>query len=187
MANLNLDFVVVQTNNTTTMTIVDSSTYPNDPPNVSAPTIEITVPAFGTVSLPFAVNSYNIFNSASLGLSEVGNVEEIPDGVYFIKYSIAPAFENYVEHSIIRVDKLQEKFDQAFMTLDMMECDRAIKEQSFVTLNTIYLFIQGAVAAANNCATIEANNLYKQADNALDHFIRKDCGCSGTNRLINFN
>jgi hypothetical protein len=105
----------------------------------------------------------------------------------FLKYSVAPAYENFVEHSIIRVDKLQEKFDQAFMTLDMMECDRAIKEQSFVTLSTIYLFIQGAIAAANNCATIEANNLYKQANTALDHFIRKIVGCSGTNRLINFN
>jgi hypothetical protein len=51
MANLNLDFVVVQTNNTTTEA-ADSSTYPTNPPNVSAPTIEITVPAFGTVSLP---------------------------------------------------------------------------------------------------------------------------------------
>jgi CRISPR/Cas system endoribonuclease Cas6 (RAMP superfamily) len=45
---------------------------------------------------------------------------------------------------------LQEKF--AIHDIDMMECDRAIKEQSFVTLSTIYLFIQGAIAAANNCA-----------------------------------
>jgi hypothetical protein len=187
MANLNLDFVAVQTNNVFTLTIVDSSTYPNDPPNVSAPTIEITVPAFGTVSLPFAVNSYNVFNSAKLGISDVDSVEELPDGVYYIKYSVAPAFENFIEHSIIRIDKLQEKFDTAFMTLDMMECDRAIKTQSFVTLNTIYFFIQGAVAAANNCAVVEANKLYKQADTMLTHFVNKDCGCSGTNYINNFN
>jgi hypothetical protein len=90
----------------------------------------------------------------------------------FLKYSVAPAYENFVEHSIIRVDKLQRNLIN-IMTLDMMECDRAIKEQSFVTLSTIYLFIQGAIAAANNCYYKEANNLYKQANTALDHFIRK--------------
>jgi hypothetical protein len=67
----------------------------------------------------------------------------------FLKYSVAPAYENFVEHSIIRVDKLQRNLIN-IMTLDMMECDRAIKEQSFVTLS-IFIY-SGAIAAANNCA-----------------------------------
>ena len=74
----------------------------------------------------------------------------------------------------------------AFMRLDMMECDRAIKTQSKVDLNTIYFFINGAIAAANNCATDTANKLYNQASIMLNNFVRNNCGCSGNNYVINF-
>jgi hypothetical protein len=112
--------------------------------------------------------------------------QPLPDGVYHLKYSIAPAYENYVEKSFMRVDKLQQRFDEAFMRLDMMECDRAIKTQSKVELNSIYFFIQGAIAAANNCAIVDANKLYNRADRALTTFMKNDCGCSGINYPINF-
>jgi len=183
MPTLKLDFVVIPTNTINTLALQDNSTYPDDPPVVSAPTIEITVPAFSTVSLPFVVEGYNGFNSGSLGITAVGVYEPLPDGIYHFKYSIAPAYENYVEKSFLRTDALQMRFDEAFMTLDMMECDMAIKKQSFVDLMSIYFFIQGAIAAANNCAEVEAIKLYKQADRMLTTFINHDCGCSGTNYL----
>jgi hypothetical protein len=53
-------------------------------------------------------------------------------------------------------------------------------------LNTINFFIQGALAAANNCAEVEALKLYKQADNMLDTFSKSNCGCSGNNYVLNF-
>jgi len=183
MPTLKLDFVVLPTNDIETLGLQDISTYPDDPPVVSAPTIEITPPSFNTVSLPFVVEEYNGFNSYTLGITAVDVYEPLPDGIYHFKYSIAPAYENYVEKSFLRTDLLQQKFDEAFMTLDMMECDQAIKKQSFVDLMTIYFFMQGAIAAANNCAEIEANKLYLQADRMLTTFIRHDCGCSGTNYL----
>ena len=86
----------------------------------------------------------------------------------------------------MRIDKLQEKFDSAFLKLNMMECDGAIKTQSSVQLNTINFFIQGSLAAANNCAEKEANRLYNQADKMLDSFIKSDCGCGGNNYIQNF-
>ena len=136
----------------------------------------------------FRSNSFNLFNSASLGLTEVGeSTVPLPDGIYTLKYSIAPAYENYVEKTIIRVDNLQEKFDEAFMKLDMMECDRAIKMQQKVDLNTIYFFIQGAISAANNCAIDTANKLYNQASKMLDNFMKNNCKCSGNNFINNFN
>jgi hypothetical protein len=50
-----------------------------------------------------------------------------------------------------------------------------------VDLNSIYFFIQGAIAAGNNCAEIEATKLYNQADKMLNNFIKNNCGCSGNN------
>lgn len=188
MADLSLDILVIPTYNTMTMGIADASIYPDDPPIVSGATIEITIPGFAIIVLPFSINNFTVYTSSTLGLTEVGTANlPLPDGVYNLKYSIAPAYLNYVEKSIVRVDRLQEKFDEAFMKTDMMECDRAIKTQAKVDLTTIYFFIQGAIAAANNCAVDEANKLYLQADKLLTTFINNGCGCSGNNYLLNYN
>lgn len=186
MADLKLDILVVPTYNTLTLGVADASTYPTSPA-VQSPTIEITVPGFGVVILPFNTNDFNIFNSTSLGITAVGDpLLPIPDGVYYLKYSVSPAYENYVNKTIMRVDQLQEKFDQAFMKLDMMECDLAIKTQQKVELNSIYFFIQGAIAAANNCAVATANKLYNQATKMLNNFSKNGCNCSGNNYVTNF-
>jgi len=186
MPTLKLDFLVVPTYNTLTLGIIDASTYPTNPPSVNTPWIEITPPGFDTIGLVFSVDEYNIFTSSNLGLSPVGVNQPLPDGIYHIKYSVTPAYENFVEKSIIRTDRLQERFDEAFMRLDMMECDSAIKTQSKVELDTIYYFIQGAIAAANNCATIQSSKLYDQASRMLNHFMKHDCGCTGNNYINNF-
>ncbi len=185
MADLKLDILVIPTYNIQTMGIADASTYPGP---VTAPTIEINVPGFGEVSLPFNINDFNIYTSQSLGITEVGDpLLPLPDGVYYIKYSVTPAYQNYVEKTIIRVDHLQEKFDSAFMKLDMMECDAPIKKQQKVDLNSIYYFIQGAIAAANNCAVDTANKLYAQASKMLNNFNKSNCNCYGNNYINNFN
>ena len=69
----------------------------------------------------------------------------------------------------------------------MMECDRAFKTQAKVELSSVWFFIQGAIAAANNCATVEAEKLYEQANMMLDNMISNRCGCSeDSNFVINF-
>jgi hypothetical protein len=186
MANLKLDILVVPTYSVLTLGVADASTYPTNPPVVSEPSIEIDIPGFGTKILPFVPNSLNVFTSSNLGITEPGCNQALPDGVYRLKYSVAPAYANYVEKTIMRIERLQEKFDNAFLRLNMMECDRALKTQSSVTLNTINFFIQGAISAANNCSEYEATKLYGQADNMLNHFLKTDCGCSGNNYVINF-
>lgn len=186
MANLQLDILVVPTYSVLTIGVADASVYPTNPPVVSAPSIEIEIPGFGTKILPFVPNEINVFTSSNLGITEIGCNQPLPDGVYRLKYSVAPAYANYVERTILRVERLQEKFDSAFLQLNMMECDRALKTQSSVTLNTINFFIQGAIAAANNCAEFESNTLYAQADNMLNNFLKSNCGCSGNNYQLNF-
>lgn len=181
MPTLKLDFLVVPTYNTLTMGIIDASVYPTTPPDVTSPTLEITPPGFDVAVIPFNVDDYNVITSSNLGITSTGVNQPLPDGVYHIKYSIAPAYQNYVEKSIMRTDKIQEKFDEAFMKLSMMECDGAIKKQSKEDLSSIYFFIQGSIAAANNCALVEANQMYIQADRMLNNFMKNNCGCSGNN------
>jgi hypothetical protein len=184
MSALKLDILVIPTYNTLTLGIADASVYPTSPPNVTNPQIKITVPNFGIVFLPFNINELNVFSSSNLGITPTGTSDSLPDGIYYLEYivQVPPTYATEtVQKSIMRVDRLQEKFDEAFMKLDMMECDRAIKTQAKVELTTVSFFINGAIAAANNCATIEANKLYLQADKMLTNFMRKNCGCSGNN------
>jgi hypothetical protein len=178
-----LNIVIVPTYDVNTLAVVDASVYA-DPGIIISPYLRINIPGFNTVDIPFTIQSTNILNSTSLGITTSGNEEPLPDGTYCVTYVI-----NFVEQlskTFLRVDKLQEKFDEAFMKLDMMECDRAIKAQSKIELNTIYFFIQGAIASSNNCATVQSETLYIRANAMLETFINKDCGCTGTNFVINF-
>lgn len=186
MPTLKLDIQTVPTYNSCTLSVQDISTYPTSPPNVSAPSLKIVANGVD-VTIPFVVGTINTINSTILGLTQVGDeLIPLPDGVYHFTYSIAPANENYVNRNIMRTDMIQEKFDNAFMKLDMMECDKAIKTQSKVTLSTINYFIQGSIAAANNSAEYLANTLYMQANKMLDNFIKSNCGCTGTNYVVNY-
>lgn len=187
MPTLNLDILVIPTYNALTLGVADASTYPTNPPVVNSPTIEIDIPTIGNVVLPFLVEDFNIFTSSTLGLTPVGDpLTTLPDGVYTLKYSVSPAYENFVIKNIMRTELIQQKFDEAFMKLDMMECDRAIKTQQKVNLDTIQYFIQGAISAANKCATAEANKLYTKANYMLNSFIKNNCNCSGVNYITNF-
>lgn len=188
MADLKIDILVIPTYNTFTLGVMDNSTYVTDPPTVTSPTIEITAPGFDAVSLSFTFNSLNIFTSEDLEITAAGeDTCAIPDGVYYLTYSVDDGGTIVaIEKSIIRVDKLLQKFDESFMTLDMMECDKALKAQSKVHLTSVYFFIQGAIAAANNCAVMESDKLYQKADAMLDSFINNNCGCTGNNYLITY-
>ena len=177
-----IDILTIPTYDLNTLAIVDNSVYDGSPPIV---TLTIDVPGFRTVTgVAFNVNSVNIYNSINLGISN--SLEPLPDGNYCIYYMIDGETIPSITKRIMRVDKLQQKFDEAFLTLDMMENDRAIKTQSKIDLISIYFFIQGAIASANNCAITEATKLYIQANKMLDSFIGKNCGSSGNNYIINF-
>jgi hypothetical protein len=184
MATTKLDILVLPTYSVETIGIADISVYVSPP---IAPSINVTPPGFPSIELPFVPDDFNVFNSAILGITPIDQaLQPLPDGIYFFRYSNAPAYLEYVDKSIMRVDRIQAKFDLAFMRLDMMECDGAIKTQASVTLNTINFFIQGSIAAANNCAQEESYKLYRKADSMLDKLISNNCGCSGNNYQINF-
>ncbi len=191
MLEYNLDLVTGCNNNLKYLIITDASYYPNDPAIVYDPTVTITPPGFDPVVLPFVINETNVFGSDDLGITEEGCRQNIPDGIYCIEYIIAidkklPPTTVTIEKTILHTAQLEEKFNNAFLKLDLIQCDGEIAKQTSVNLNTINFFIQGAIAAANNCANKEAIRLYNQAEKMLNHLDKCGCGCSGTNYLINF-
>jgi len=191
MLEYNLDLVTGCNNNTLYLIVTDASYYPSSPPVAFNPTITITPPGFDEVVLPFVVNGTNVYGSDDLGITEAGCKQNIPDGIYCLEYTIEineliPPTTISVKKTILRTANLQEKFNEAFLKLDLMQCDGELAKQTSVNLNTINFFIQGAIAAANNCADKEAMRLYDQANKMLHHLNKCGCGCQGTNYLVNF-
>jgi hypothetical protein len=191
MLDYNLDLVTGCNNNPKYLIITDASYYPNDPPIVYEPTVTITPPGFDPVTLPFVINSTNVYGSDDLGITETGCKNDIPDGIYCIEYYIEinkmfPATSRSIKKTILRTAQLEEKFNNAFLKLDLTECDGELAKQTSVHLNTIKFFIQGAISAANNCADKEAVKLYNQAEKMLKRLNKCGCGCSGSNYLLNF-
>jgi hypothetical protein len=170
-----LDLILLPTYNTNNLAIRDVSEYS---PNISNLFIYLDIPSYGLVDLPFDKNEVNVFTSSMLGISNIGVEEPLPDGIYRVRLSVVDGTEMHIDKTFFKVDKLQEKFDTLFMNLDMMECNQSVKKQSKEQLNSIFFYIQGAIAAANNCAEIEAMNLYKHASKLLLNMSSNNCGCN---------
>lgn len=176
-----LDIIITQTYNIKNMLVVNASEY--DSIAVTNEELKVTPPAFEEVTLPLTTPWVNIvLTSINLELDTSVDPQPLPDGIYTFIYSVdevvaSPTVTHTVTKSFFRTDAIQEKFSNAFLTLDMMECDSKIKAQATVQLNAINFFIQGAVAAGNNCAELQAYKLYQQADKMLERFLSNDCGC----------
>ena len=70
---LQLDLIVPPSYNVNLLAVTDASVYPDDPPIVSAPSIEIEIPSFGTKILPFKPLETNEGISISiLGADTIG-------------------------------------------------------------------------------------------------------------------
>lgn len=154
-----------------TIQVVDITKYPQGW-NIVNPSLQVTAAGFPTTTIDFTPNSINFLDSSNIGCTAEGEpLVPLQDGIYTFTYSIAatPAIPS-ITKNVFRVNQLQEKFDNVFMSLDIMECDGPIRKQKQEELNTIYLYIQGAIAAANNCALSLASQLYNKAFKSLNNF-----------------
>jgi len=177
MSTISLDLLLIENHSPYALSIGDFSTYPTNYTPVS-PTLMVVATGFPQVTLTFTPNQINTYTSENLGITCVGTpIERLPDGLYKVKYTINPAYQNFVEKTFLRVDAIQERFNKTFMQLDIMQCDGPIRKQRKEELSTINFYIQGAIAAANNCADEESLRLYNKANQMLDQFINQKCNC----------
>lgn len=172
MAEPKLDLLYIDTHSCYSIGIADFSQYPTTF-NIVSPSIEITIPSGEYVTLPFTPKSVNIYNSVSLKLSceEEDNIP-LPDGIYRFKYTMNPSAKYFVEKTFLRIDQLQEKYDNAFLKLEL-DCTSSDIEKK--ELFIISLYIGEAIAAANKCAIELSMKMYRKASKLLDGFI--DCKC----------
>lgn len=170
-----LDFLVLDSHDPKFLAIADISKFPTGFIVVS-PTIEITPPSFPATLHTHSVGNIAVFNTNTLNITCVENyslLPELPDGLWNVKITVSPAYKYFVEKSFFRVDALMHKWQKALLSTDIKECDQSTKRQDKLMLDDIYNFMQGAIAASNECDYHRAVQLYDLAKSLLEDFNNK--------------
>mgnify|MGYP003619271391 FL=1 len=159
-----LNFNIVDTHDFKTLGVVDTSWY-NPDITVETPTIEILPPGYTVAASPFfMIKALNVYNSNGLGITRASCEEDLvdlPDGLWKIKYSICPNDKLFIEKFFLKTDKIQCKYDQAFLSLDLANLSTEKEKRKRQDLEEIEIFLQGAIAAANKKKTEKKHGFCK--------------------------
>lgn len=168
-----IDFVVLETNDPKSITILDKSTYLSTP---EYPLVEVTLPGYtGHVELAYTPNNVIILNSDNLGLTEgVWHTEyaPLPDGVYKIKLKVCPYDELYDIQCYLKATTLEQAY-KTFL-LEIEKATDCFDEQKLVNeLINIDILIQSAKIEASSCNINAATEKYKVANRKLSDLNKK--------------
>jgi hypothetical protein len=176
MAKAKLDLEIQDLHNIELLGIGDISSYPTNF-SIISPSIQITPPGYTKITLPFTPRTMTVYNSTIVGITCTDAEDDcglvpLPDGIWKIKYTIAPSNEYFVEKSFIRTYSIERQLGNAFLCVDLNTCDAKIKLNDKYQLDRIQFLIQGAIADAALCNDIEAMNKYRLAESMLKNFLK---------------
>ena len=175
-----LGLEIVPTNNIDLLKIIDTSKYSNLVP-VSCGNLVITAPGFDHASTHEVDKNFNItFSACDLELQKKDcetTFEPLPDGIYVIKYTVAPHSSLYVEYNHLRTTKVRNEIAQAYCNLDVNLCmtDKE-KEKQILELQTLSAYLDAATANIELChKTDKGWQIYEYVLKRLDKFTCKEC------------
>jgi hypothetical protein len=182
MAQHALSLEFPDTLNNCLLRIVDMSTYNQNVP-VECPKLQITAPGFTTAAeitdmgTEFAVN----LTACDLDL-QLTNCEsyrnDLPDGVYVIRYSVAPNDVVYVEYNHLRISQALNKINNLLCCLDVPNCEPVgpMKEK-LREINLLSTMLKAAKAKVEYCHNPEEGMaIYTYVLAKLDK-LSCSCGC----------
>jgi len=178
-----LNFDVLPTSNCGAMAIVDERSYASDAEGM---TLQIQLPdRENIIETVYQTRGVTVLNSNSLKYTKVreaNQLQDLPDGWYTIKMSICPYDQFWVEKDYYRVCKLQCKWYQALLKLDLNKCDNCYANAYSEKLRQAWFYLQGITANAENNDLQACQDLYKVTNNILDNLLYcTDCGKKGSN------
>lgn len=161
--------------------VYDTSSYNPD----LAPTcaqLQITAPGFtysnyiDDVQTGFSLN----LSACDLKLQKnnCGQVyNDLPDGVYVIRYSISPNDIVFVEYNHLRITKALIRLNKAICSIDFGACGVGEKERSnFEKLKDIREYLYAAKAKVEYCREVNLGmDLYKYALKLLEKITCSTC------------
>ena len=152
--------------------IKDTSQYSSELA-VDCEELLITLPGF---SVPVLIKVNKVFDMCltacilALQKIECGTVQQdIPDGIYVIRYSVSPNLKVYVEYNHLRVTALLTSYYKVLCQLNVQACQPESQKQALLSeMSFIKTIIDAAVANAEYCqSSAQAMQLYNYAKQRL--------------------
>jgi len=185
MAQHVLSLEAPDTLNKCILRIVDTSIY-NSQVTVKCPLLQVTLPGF---NIPVQFDETLIQPGFNLNLTacdldlQVNNCgttfNDLPDGIYILKYSVSPNDLVYVEYNHLRITCALFKIQQIYCDLDLGTCDPPDKTQARLDeLQTIEQYLKAAKAYVEFChQPSKGMDLYRYAMKLLN---KMDCSSCKT-------
>ena len=165
--------------------IKDTSQYSSELA-VDCEELLITLPGFSVPVLIKVDKDFDMcLTACTMALQTTGcgtTQENIPDGVYIIKYSVSPNSKVYVEYNHLRVTRLLTTYYEVLCDLEVQACQPESEKQSLLAeMSYIRTVIDAAVANVEYCqSAAHGMQLYNYAKSRLNKIScpSGDCGSS---------
>lgn len=137
------------------LSIRDTSQYSSLLPT-DCPELLITVPGFNSPVLIEVIPNFDLnLVACDLGVQTINCATEntsLPDGIYVIRYSVAPNDEVYVEYNHLRTTSILTLYYEVLCGLNLETCEPSSEKQDLIT-ETQYIrtLIDAAVAEVEYC------------------------------------
>ena len=182
MANHVLSLEVPTVGNSEILTIMDTSSYTDKLP-VECAELLITTPGFNKSALisvePGFIKNLNACD-LEIQTTDCGSMRtKLPDGIYIIKYSVAPNDKVYVEYNHLRVTSLLTLYYEALCSIDVNTCEPEGTRRDLISeMKYIKTLIDGAVANVEYChSPNKGMDLYDFAKKRLSKITCRLTGC----------
>ena len=166
--------------------IFDTSVYTPLIP-ITCPTLNITVPGFGYSNqiegvdmIAFVNDSHITLTACDLQLQNSNcntTLNNLPDGIYIIKYSVSPNETVYVEYNHMRITYALNKYYKILCDVDVAACDPPFKvQQRLEELRLIFMYLQAAKSKVEFCHEPQKGmSLYNYALKLLNQMECSNC------------
>jgi hypothetical protein len=185
MANHILSLEVPTVMNPCVLTVMDTSIYDDLIP-VNCETLNITVPGFSySVQLDMNASAggsafIDNITACDLGIQSTNcgiSCADLPDGIYIIKYSVAPNEIVFVEYNHLRITYALNKYYKILCDIDVAACDPPFKvKQRLEELRLIFMYLQAAKSKVEFCLEPQKGmSLYNYALKLLNKMECRNC------------
>jgi len=183
MAKHVLSIEAPETLNLCQLRLVDTSVYNSDV-QIQCPILEVTLPGFNS---PVQFSEDTIAPGFILNLTACDlevqtdncgtNFNNLPDGIYILRWSVSPNDQVYVEYNHLRRSKALTLWNEILCSLDLGACEPDAKLiATRDRLTTIKLYLDAAKAQVEVCHNPRKGmELYKYAMKLLRKFDCNSC------------
>jgi hypothetical protein len=179
MAQHQLSLEIPDVLTTCVFRVIDTSTY-NDYVPVDCPKLEITAPGFTVASVTESGTDFTLNLTACDLALQTTNCDSfrnvLQDGVYVVRYSVAPNDTVYVEYNHLRITDALNKINNILCCLDVPNCEPLppMKEK-LREVQLLSTMLQAAKARVEYCHNpSQGMDIYKYV---MTRLTKLACGC----------